>query len=72
MTFVSQSGQDFLAVSPSTEGYIYINTVGLDIKPVDALPKEYCYVICPCRLYHCSLSAFMIFSNSAPKSSSDF
>ena len=37
MTLFAQSAEYLLAVAATTEGYVYINTIGLDVKPVDAL-----------------------------------
>ena len=55
MSFGREMSQYFPAVSASAEGDININTVGLDIKPVDALLKEYWNVVCLSRLYHRAL-----------------
>ena len=72
MTVLAQTPQDFLAVASATEGYVYINTVGLDVKPVDALLKEYWSMICLSSRYHRASPAFILFSNSIPNSSSVF
>jgi hypothetical protein len=52
MSFLSQSAEYLPAVSAATKGSVYINAIGLDSKPVDALPKEYWYMICLSRLDH--------------------
>ena len=62
--------EDLTTVPTATEGHVHINAVGLDVKPANALLKEYWNVICLGCRYHRSVSAFMIFSNSRLKSSS--
>ena len=62
---------EYLTAMPSTaEGDIHINAAGLDIKPADALLKEYWNVICLGCCDHRAVSAFMMSSNSRLKSSS--
>ena len=46
VAFLPQATEDLPAVATPAECHIYINTVGLDFKPVDALPEEYWNVIC--------------------------
>ena len=63
-TLGTQVPKDLTTMPATTEGYIHINAVGLDVKPANALLEEYWNVICfGCR-YHRIVSAFMIFSNS--------
>ena len=69
MTVLTKLAQDLPTVSASTESDVGINTVGLDIKPVDALLKEYWSVVCLSGCDHRASQAFMIFSNSVPNSS---
>ena len=56
----AQPAEDLAAVSAAAEGHVYVNTVGLDSKPVDALLQEYWYVI-TLSLYHfCKLQPYSI------------
>ena len=45
MALLTQSAEDLTTVAATAEGHVYINATGLDLKPVDALPKEHWYVI---------------------------
>ena len=70
MTVLAEPPQDLPAMPPPAKSNVNINTVGLDIKPVDALLEEYWSVICLSGCNHKASLAFMMFSNSVLKSSS--
>lgn len=40
MTLLAQSGKNLSRVSTATEGHVYVNAIGLDGQPVDALLEE--------------------------------
>ena len=56
MSLCPQPTEDLTAVSAAAESHIYVNTVGLDLKPVDALLQEYWYMVT--FNYHCGSKLF--------------
>ena len=65
MTFRTQARQYLFGMTATTESYVYVNAVGLDIQPVNALLKEYRNVICFCRYDHLFTFHYSLFTSEA-------